>query len=251
MLWFKKWRRRRLSRQPFPPEWLSILQKHVPYYKVLPGELQAKLRTRIQIFIAEKNFEGCAGQQIHDTIRVCVAAQACILTLGLDDFAAFYPDLRSILIYPKKYVARLNEQHDDFFVEEGFEPRHGEAWSHGTIVLSWDEVKKGSRDIGDGENLIFHEFAHQLDYEHNATTQDTHYLSWAQILSSEYRQFLHMLRQNQYTLLDEYGAENIAEFFAVATEYFFEKPEELNSLHPTLYRQLKDFYNQDPLQYSL
>lgn len=255
MFGFKQWRRKRLLNKPFPDEWLPILQKHVPYYQHLPGKLQQKLLGLTHIFIKEKTFEGCAGLEITDKIRVSIATQASILVLGTEDLSYFYEDLRSVLVYPKKYVAKVKQRNNGIFVEEGYEQRHGEAWSHGYVVLAWDEVQNGASDIHDGQNLVFHEFAHQLDYELGATQQigqnddDSHYQSWANIIGREYQNFLSSIEQNQQLLIDEYGATNPAEFFAVVTELFFEKPRALKNKHPQLYGQFKEFYQQDPATY--
>ena len=256
MFGFKKWRRKRLLKKAFPNDWLPILKTNVPYYQHLPTHLQQKLRGLTHIFIREKQFEGCAGLELTDEIRVSIAAQASILLLGINDLSYFYEDLRSVLVYPKKYVAKIKQRNNGFFVEEGFEQRHGEAWSHGYVILAWNEVQKGASDIQDGQNLVFHEFAHQLDYEYGATdqiehgTEDSHFLSWARIVGDEYQKFLTSIQQNQQTLIDHYGATNLAEFFAVITELFFEKPRELQKKHPNLYDQLKEFYQQDPAAYS-
>ncbi len=255
MFGFKKRRRQNLMKRPFPDQWQSILHRNVPYVQQLPPGLQTKLQGLIQIFLNEKTFEGCAELEITDEIRLTIAAQASILMLGIEDLSSFYEELRSILVYPEPYVARVKEQHNSFFVEEGFEQRHGEAWSAGNIVLAWDEIKKGASDIQDGENLVFHEFAHQIDYEYGATDQvqeeygNSHFLSWARVIGSEYQKFLQSLEQNQQTIIDTYGATNLAEFFAVSTECFFEKPQELKSSYPDLYEQLKQFYQQDPESY--
>jgi len=255
MFGFTKRRRRRLMKQALPEEWNHIIQKNVPYYRYLPPKLQTKLQGLINIFLDEKTFEACAGLELTDEMRVTIAAQACILMLGIEDLSTFYEDLRSILVYPETYVAKVKNQHNSFFVEEGFQQRNGEAWQRGHVVLAWDEVQKGALDIHDGQNLVFHEFAHQLDYEYGATEQveeqyeDSSYLSWARVVGNEYRKFLHALQRNQQTLINSYGAKNLAEFFAVVTEYFFEKPTELKQKHPQLYDQLKQFYRQDPAEY--
>jgi Mlc titration factor MtfA (ptsG expression regulator) len=158
-------------------------------------------------------------------------------------------------VYPETYVAKVKNTQNSFFVEEGFQQRHGEAWSRGLVVLAWDEVQKGASDIRDGENLVFHEFAHQLDYDYGATSHiesendQSSYLSWGWVVGNEYNNLLEALKRNQKTLIDEYGATNLAEFFAVVTEYFFEKPHELQKKHPELYQQLKEFYQQDPATY--
>lgn len=255
MFGFKTWRRRRLMQQSFPEEWHKILQKSVPYFQHLPSEMQTKLQGLTNIFLDEKSFEGCGGLEITDEIRISIAAQACILLLGIEDLSSFYEGLRSVLVYPESYVARVKNNHNSFFVEEGFEHRHGEAWSRGLVVLAWDEVKKGASDIHDGQNLVFHEFAHQVDYDYGATAQvessdnQSSFLSWGWVVGNEYNKLLKAIKRNQQTLIDEYGATSLAEFFAVVTEYFFEKPQALQQKHPDLYHQLTEFYQQDPAEY--
>jgi len=255
MFGFKKRRRKRLINQPFPEQWEAILQQNVPYAGCLPPDLLKKLEGLIQVFLNEKTFEGCAGLEITDEVRVTIAAQASILMLGLDDLGSFYNNLRSVLVYPKPYVVRIKNRHDSFFVQEGFQRRRGEAWSRGHVVLAWDEVKRDALDIHDGKNLVFHEFAHQLDFEYGATEQidsraeDSHYFSWARVVGDEFQKFLRAIKRDQQSLIDTYGATNLAEFFAVITEHFFEKPRELKNKHPELYRQLREFYQQDPASY--
>ncbi len=255
MFGFKKWQRKRLIKKSFSDEQLTILKKNVPYYHSLPTPLQEKLTGLTQIFLNEKKFEGCAGLELTNEIKISIAAQASILLLGMDDLSYFYEDLRSILVYPQKYVAKIKQRNNGIFVEEGYEHRQGEAWSHGYVVLAWDEVQKGASDVSDGQNLVFHEFAHQLDYEYGATNEigsqntESTYLTWARVLGREYKNFLSTLKQNQQTLIDEYGATNPAEFFAVVTELFFEKPNELCQKHPQLYQEFTEFYQQDPIQY--
>jgi Mlc titration factor MtfA (ptsG expression regulator) len=255
MFGFKKWRRNRMMKRPFPDAWASTLYQNVPYVQHLPDKMQAKLKGLITVFMEEKTYEGCAGLELTDEIRLTIAAQASILMLGIEDLSSFYDDLRSILVYPESYVVKVKNRHDSFFVQEGFQKRHGEAWSHGNVLLAWDEVKKGASDIHDGQNLAFHEFAHQLDYEYGATSQveeqyeESQFLSWARVVGDEYQKLLQALHQNQQTLIDSYGATNLAEFFAVITECFFEKPQALKAEHSALYQQLKEFYKQDPASY--
>ena len=254
MFGFKRMRRRRLMRLPFPDKWLDIIRRNVPYYNNLPREKQEKLRGLVHVFLDEKLFEGCGGLMLTDEIRVTIAGQACILLLGSPDNEV-YPGLRSILVYPDEYFAPVKSNREGGVVEEGVQSRIGEAWSRGNIVLAWDAVKRGASDIRDGQNLVFHEFAHQLDYEYGATDQleneDLHssYVAWARVLSDEYRRHVRDLERRHRTLMDEYGATNLAEFFAVATEYFFEKPRELKKKHQELYDQLVKFYHQDPAEY--
>lgn len=250
MFSFKKHRRKRLMKQKLPAKWLSIIERNVTYHRCLSPEEQIELQGLIQVFLDEKEFEGCGGLEITDEILVTITAQACILLLGRE--TDLYPTLRSILVYPHVYVAPMKKVASDFLVTEGLEARFGESWSHGNVVLSWDDVLKGASDIHDGHNLVFHEFAHQLDEESGAADgapvlpKRSMYIAWARVLSEEYMALIKSIEQNRPTLLDKYGATSPAEFFAIATEFFFEKPVELKRLHPELYEQLRLFYQRDP-----
>jgi Mlc titration factor MtfA (ptsG expression regulator) len=140
--------------------------------------------------------------------------------------------------------------------EEGDEERLGHTHERmGVIVLAWDAALHGSRIWNDGPNVVLHEFAHQLDFE-NASTDGTplldsrqQYISWARVLGAEYEQLRHIEASGGDSFLDTYGASNPAEFFAVVTEFFFERPAELQLRHPSLYEELRKFYRQDPASF--
>jgi Mlc titration factor MtfA (ptsG expression regulator) len=252
MFGFKKRRRKRLISEPFPKEWLEIIERNVPYYRLLHEADQEELQRHIQIFIGEKRFEGCGGLKITDEIKVTIAAQACVLLLHRR--TDYYPGLNSILVYPRSYVVPRAPKFVGGILMESSDVRLGESWHRGSVVLSWDNVRRGSADIHDGHNVVFHEFAHQLDSsgakgDSSPVVQDhSTYITWARILEKDYQKLRHDVRRNIATCLDMYGARNPAEFFAVATECFFEKPKELQRLHPDLYQELKNFYQQDPAQ---
>jgi Mlc titration factor MtfA (ptsG expression regulator) len=250
MLWLRKWRRRRLGERPFPQQWLAVIQSNVPYYRKLGEQDKRQLQRHVLIFLAEKRFEGCGGLEITDEIRVTVAAQACILLLGRE--TDYYPGLSTILVYPQAYVARGMEHLGGGVLIEGPHVRLGESWRRGSVVLSWDDVRRGTADIHDGHNVVFHEFAHQLDSSggrgdgSSVLQYRSNFITWARVLHRNYEQLRRDVRSNQQTLLDKYGATNPAEFFAVATENFFERAKELQRLHPDLYNELRNFYHQDP-----
>jgi len=268
MFGFKKRRRKRLAAQLFPDEWMAIIGRNVPFYRLLPEADQEELKTHIQIFISEKKFEGCGGLKITDEIKVTIAAHVLLLHRRTD----YYPGLHYILVYPRSYVALRVPKLIGGIVVEGPDVRLGESWRRGSVVLSWDNVYRSAADIHDGHNVVFHEFAHyrsaadihdghnvvfhefahQLDSsgargDSTPVVQDhSTYIAWARILEKDYEKLRRDVHRNRDTFLDEYGAVNPAEFFAVATEYFFEKPKELQEMHPDLYNELKNFYQQDP-----
>lgn len=249
---FRNARRTRLMNTPFPSSWEKILQQNVALYRHLSNSLKRQLHGDIQIFLAEKNFEGCGGLEMTDEIRVTIAAQACILLLNRK--TKFYPGLSSILVYPSAYIAEkityLGAQH----IREKT-VRLGESWQRGAVVLAWDHVKHGSRDVNDGHNVVLHEFAHQLDQEDGRSDgvpileQRSSYVAWARILGKEYENLRKSVKRNKRDVMDNYGAKNPAEFFAVATETFFEKPKQIKQKHPDLYEELKDYYKLNPIEW--
>jgi MtfA peptidase len=235
---------------PIPAEWEAVIQQRVPYCLCLPPEKLDHLRSLIQVFLDEKEFEGCGGLQVTDEIRVTVAAYACILLLGGQ--SDMYPKLRTILVYPRAYVAPHSSLRPDGTVSEGIQGRSGESWSFGNIVLSWNDILRDSADIARGRNVVFHEFAHQLDFESGSAQgapvlpRGAKYSDWARVLGEVYETLIDSLEMGEPSLLDKYGASSPAEFFAVATECFFLKPVELKLKHPQLYTQLQLYYRQDP-----
>jgi len=250
MFGLKQRRRERLRRQPWPEAWRAHVARNVPYVRTLEPEDVQKLEGLVRVFLAEKRFEGCGGLEITDEIRVTIAAQACLLQLHRDGDC--YPGLRTILVYPHAYVAAGARPLPDGTVSEGPQARLGESWTRGSVVLSWDDVLRGASDIHDGQNVVLHEFAHQLDAQTGSANgapplpQRSMYVAWARALSASYEKLTEELERHHRTLLGDYAATNPAEFFAVATENFFERPVQLARRHPALYEQLALFYNQDP-----
>ena len=246
----RRFRRPRLRATPLPREHVQIIRRNVPSYAQLDPRERDLLHQHLQVFLAEKRFEGAGGLEITDEIRVTIAAQACTLLLGHPD-TDYYPYLRTIIVYPSTYVAPTRNQ-QGALVTEGDQARLGEAWSHGTLVLSWDAVKRGGCDTCDAHNVVLHEFAHVLDNEDGGMEgapllpSRSAYAPWARVLSAEFENLRRDLTHGTPTLLRPYGAQSPAEFFAVATETFFERPLQLRERHPALYDQLRAFYNQDP-----
>jgi len=253
MLWFKKWRRNLLSNQQFPKEWLIIIERNVPFYNSLSPDDKTELQRHIVIFVAEKRFEGCGGLKITDEIKITIAAQACILLLHRK--TDYYPGLSSILVYPRAFIASYTEHLPSGVVAEDPQILLGQSWHRNSVVLSWDDVKRSAADIHDGHNVVFHEFAHQIDStggkgdDTEVLKNRSSYIAWARVLQKDYEKLRQVDARGHTSFLDKYGATNPAEFFAVATEFFFEKPRELKEAHPELYNELKRFYQQDPASY--
>ncbi|MFH0777062.1 MAG: M90 family metallopeptidase [Candidatus Eisenbacteria bacterium] len=250
----KKRRRKRLMKTPLPSTWLSMVVRNVPYYRRLPPQDRLELQGLVQVFLAEKKFEGLGGLRLTDEIRVTIAAQACILLLRRK--TDFYPSLVSILVYPYAYVAPVQRRESGGIVSESIEALAGQTWDKGSLVLSWNDVLRGAADVRDGRNVVFHEFAHQLDNEAGVADgapllpDPSMYAAWAEVFGREYRALIQDIEQNRPALIDSYAAMNPAEFFAVATEFFFEMPVPLRERHAELYGLLRAFYLQDPASLS-
>jgi MtfA peptidase len=251
--WFRRRRHERLRCTSLPSRRRSIIARNVPYIALLPSLDRQELYGHIQVLLAEKKFTGCAGLAITDEIRLTIAAQAALLLLHRP--TDYFSTMRTILVYPGLFVVEHSlEQEDGTVVEESVE-QAGESWYGGPVILSWQDVLAGAADPHDGYNVVLHEFAHQLDDESGATDGApelgslARYRAWAQTFGHEYEQLQNAVLADQLSLLDEYGAESPAEFFAVATECFFERPRALRRKHPELYMQLAGYYRQDPAAY--
>jgi MtfA peptidase len=246
-------RRRLLRAKPFPAGWRELLDRNLPLYRQLPETLREELHGRIQVFLAEKNFEGAGGMEITDEVRVTIAAQACLLLLNRE--TEYYPRLFSIIVYPTAFEVEKPAYFSGPLYIEDVEERLGESWSSGAIVLAWDEARSRAEDVRAGRNLCLHEFAHQLDQENASAdgipilSRSSRYAPWARVLGKEYRRLKRRVSAGMWTLLDEYGATSEAEFFSVATECFFIRPRQMKTQYPELYGQLQEFYRQDPASY--
>lgn len=251
-LWVAR-QRRHLRAQPMPPFWLRVLQRRVPLVARLPAALQADLHARMRVFLADKAFIGCRGLEVTEEMRVTVAALACLPILGRDE--TDYDRVRQILLYPDAFLVRVRHQDRDGVVFDGEEARAGESWHEGQVVLSWADILDSAAVPDDGYNVVIHEFAHQLDDAHGLSTDlelDTPPHAWAAVLGAAYRRLVEAADQDDdtVTLLDPYGATDPCEFFAVASEAFFEQPTRLAEDEPALYAQLQRFYRLDPARWA-
>lgn len=251
----KQRRRRRLRTRSFPKEWLTLIQRHVAFFNRLSAGDRAELLGHIQVFLAEKRFEGCGGFAITDEVRMSIATQACLLLLHRK--TDYFPLLLTILVYPLTYMVEEERQIGEHLWEEGTVSRLGETGRRmGSLVLSWGAVKHGAADPSDGKNVVLHEFAHQLDFENGATdgvpelASHEQQLAWTDVMRTEYASLRAADQSGIPTLLDTYGATDPAEFFAVSVEAFFEQPRALRSHHPKLYAELRTYFQQDPVEFS-
>ena len=253
--WFTDRRRKKLTQAPFPSLWEEIICRNVAHYIMLEETERAHLRDLIQVFIAEKNWEGAGGLEINDEIRVTISAQACLLLLGLPH--NYYRNVESIIVYPSVVVPP--ERKPGFFEitlapVEPASPIIGQAFQQGPVIIIWDAALHGGRHPEFGHNVIYHEFAHKLDMLDGAAdgTPPLHnraeYRDWVQTCSREYLHLKSDTERGKRSFLSAYGATSEAEFFAVATEEFFDQPLQMMEHAPDLYRVLKEYYRQDPAE---
>ena len=231
-----------------PEAWHRYLDDNVALARRLDPDSRRKLLERIQIFISEKSWEGCGGLELTEEMQVTIAAQACLLVLRRDDLE--YRDVASILVYPSTVITRPRPL--GFFEQPRTPVGHGttvigEAMLGGPVVLAWDAALAGGREEAVG-NVVLHEFAHKLDMA-TGRIDGTPLLAsraerdrWARVCSAAYARHRAAADAGWPTLMEAYGATNEAEFFAVATETYFTRPQELAYEYPDVYRLLADFY---------
>lgn len=253
--WLRDRNREELRNRPFPPEWEAFVRTNVAHYCVLNDAERAELRAMIQVFLAEKDWEGCGGLDLTDEIRITIAAQACLLLLGLPH--NYYRNVESILIYPSTVV--IPEHQPGVFERvdrpvEADVPILGQAFAQGPVILVWDAVKHGARYPEQGHNVVYHEFAHKLDMLDGSAdgtpplVDRAQLAAWVEVCSREFLRLRGLAEKGHKTFLDAYAAKNEAEFFAVATEEFFDRPLDLQKNSPDLYRVLGDYYRQEPAE---
>lgn len=247
------YRRSRVRTVAFPAAWRKILQRRVPLVRRLPTHLQLQLKKHMQVFIAEKSFLGCAGLHITEEMRVVIAAQACLLIMNRA--TDYYANVRQILVYPGAFVVNRTSVDYAGVQQENRQALSGESWSQGQIILSWQDTLEGAADPDDGRNVVIHEFAHQLDQENGAargapppTPGDVHHDAqrWSQVFQAAYAHLHTEVQNGVQGLINHYGAQDPAEFFAVVSEVFFEQPRELFAEYPALYRELSGYYKVHP-----
>ena len=182
-----------------------------------------------------------------DEVRVTIAAQACLLILNRR--TDYFPRLRQVLVYPGAFLVERLRAEPSGVLQEHRQALSGESWAHGQVILSWEDVAEGAAIPDDGRNVVIHEFAHQLDqqkgFANGAPTGDRS-REWSEVLAREFARLQADAAMQVPSLMSHYGATDPAEFFAVASETFFEQPLQLAAAHPALYAELARLYRVDP-----
>jgi Mlc titration factor MtfA (ptsG expression regulator) len=249
-----RWRLARALAQPLGAQALRTIERNVAQYGGMPAAQRERLQRLVKEFLHHKTFVGCAGLDVTDEMRVTIAAQACLLMLGRP--GRVFPGLHTVLVYPGAFLVPRRELDAAGVVTETRQDLLGESWGDGRVVLSWEHVRRAGHAGERAHNVVLHEFAHQLDSESGSTNgapvlgDPERYRSWSATLARDFE----LLRRDAYwgqaDVLDPYGATNPAEFFAVATETFFEQPHALAARHPELYAEFEACYRVDPRAWS-
>lgn len=251
MVFLKYWRRKKLDRRPFPKEWKRLLENHITPYRRFSSKDKGKLERLILYFLKEKSFEGCGGFVMDEEKKLLIASMSCIPLMG--GVSDIYPLLRSVLVYPSDYEVAWSQPEEGGVVTEGVDQRSGESWDLGVLVYSWDKIEYDLRHPRDGSNVIYHECAHQLDYESGITLEP---LRWgsassnengiAAILKRNYQKMENRYQHHHNIGVDAYALTNIHEFFAVMSETWFESPGTIKKHWPEVYEALVRFYRLNP-----
>lgn len=238
--WFRRRRRRRYLAESVPADWVE----HVAAQPFTAGLTDEEVQTLVGLargFEDQVRFEGCAGFEINQLVVRSISLQACRMILGLGLEA--YRKVRTVLVYPSSFIAET---------ERGEVHASGLAVPDGPVLFAWDHVARGAANARDGRNVVYHEFAHKLDMLDGyvdgipAVASPAQFRDWKRIVSVGHRKLRRAARRGRSTLIDAYGATSEAEFFAEASEVFFECPKALRSKHRTLYRAMCRFYRQHP-----
>ncbi|MEX0730284.1 MAG: M90 family metallopeptidase [Aquisalimonadaceae bacterium] len=249
---FRQWRHQNILRRAGvdAAEWRAVLDRLPVMYGLSPTQAE-RLRVLAVLFLHERQIVPAAGLEMNQTMKLQLAAQAClpILELGLD----WYRKCSTIVLYPGDFVARHRYQDALGLEHDEVSAMVGEAWDQGPVVLSWNDIAgSGERD---GYNVVIHEFAHKLDMlngdanGHPPLHKDMRLERWTRAFSRAYDDFCDRAETGRdQSVIDPYAAESPGEFFSVVSEVFFELPHALRALYPDVYAQLAAFYRQSPLQ---
>lgn len=253
---FERFRRRWAAPEPeFDDRWDELLTREFEHWRTLSADELERMRMLVAHFVDDTHWEAAQGFTLTEEIRVLIAAQASMLLLGLelDEF----PLVSSVIVHPSTVVQRGEHVTSGGLRSSSPQMLLGQAHYRGPVLLSWSATRRGAKFPQRGENVVYHEFAHQLDMI-DGITDGTPPLDdeaarerWVEVCTKAYD----AVRADRSEVLRPYAGTNPAEFFAVATEVFFNRPDALRTHEPALYTELAAFYQQDPaerlLRYAL
>ena len=250
MSWFGRWKRERILRhhripQPVFDEAIAAL----PLLAGLTGDERAMLHDQASLLLAGKSFSAAGGAAVQQPVQLRIALQACLLTLHLDESS--YRGWSEIILYPDEFLRPHEEIDEAGVVHLSRDILAGESWHGGPLVLSIADVAASGQL--EGYNVVLHEFAHKLDMLNGDANgfpplhRGMKSTDWARDFSAAYEDLCARVDAGEDTIVDPYASTNPAEFFAVATEMFFEVPDLLADTYPSVYAQMQQFYRQDPL----
>ena len=250
--WTKRQARAQLLAAPLTAHQRAVIADYVPLSQRLPQDPRAGFEGKVNVFLDQVEFIGCDGLEVSEEMELSIAAQACLLVANTE---AWYRHLSTVLIYPGAFKSR--EQHTDgFVVTERETVRLGESWARGPVVLSWAHSERGALNETDGHNVVLHEFAHQIDGLSGHTDgapvlhKGQSYAAWEHVFVQAFERLTRDVQAGRLSVLDAYGATSYEEYFAVAVEVFFEKPEALQQEEPEVYAQLSALFQLDPVTWD-
>ncbi|MFA3915902.1 M90 family metallopeptidase [Ruegeria hyattellae] len=247
--WSRKQQRAVLLQTPLSDHQRTTIANLVPIVRRLPPDLRAALDGKVNLFLDQVDFVGCDGLEITEEMELSISAQACLLVVNSD---LWYDNLTTILIYPNAFKSRQRRQ-SGYVVTEKEVVRTGESWDRGPVILSWAHSRQGAMNDRDGQNVVFHEFAHQIDDLSGRTngvpilSEGQSFAEWEHVFLTAYDTHVRAVESGHRTVIDPYGAEGHEEFFAVSVEVFFERPQALKSDVPEVYEQLSKLFRLDPI----
>jgi len=251
-------KREEITQNSFPPEWIFFLNKNVYLYQRLPEKFKQQLHNYIQIFMAEKEFVGKEGLDVTLEMQLTIASQACLLLIETNFNALqpkrsnYFPYLKYIYIYPDRIAHKNKSNTLESNLLLGQSSVGYKSGKDGAILFSWADVLREAKYNKNGDNVVLHEFAHQLDQEFGNATGTPRLdnlektLTWQKLFRDEYERLCQAVKNEQTTIIDSYGTQNPIEFFAVVTEAFFLKSRLMAVYHSSLYEQLRQYYQLDP-----
>lgn len=221
----------------------------LPLLDGLTADEKHTLRELAILFLHHKVFEGAHGLAVTQPMALIIALQAClpILKLGLGGYEGWF----SVIVYPAGFAPKRVIT-DEYGVEHHVQSNlSGESWQRGPVVLAWDETERAG--IIDGHNLVIHEFAHKLDMQNGEANgfpplhAEMDSTAWVEAFSAGFEDFQQKCSRGKAIGIDCYAASSPAEYFAVLSEVFFERPDVLQQHYAAIYDQLRQYYRQDPL----